>query len=84
MGELTIFGVNIPAGFAFITGSIGAGFRGARWYCWAHPQTGRRGGAVSTSADWADGKYLQYIPHGWLAVQRLLLTYIVGKVQVLR
>lgn len=28
VGEPTIFGVNIPAGFAFITGSIGAGFGG--------------------------------------------------------
>lgn len=28
VGEPTIFGVNIPVGFAFITGSIGAGFGG--------------------------------------------------------
>ncbi|VFS89131.1 PTS system EIIBC component SA0186 [Raoultella terrigena] len=71
-----------PAGFAFITGSIGAGFGGMMVVLLG----------VSTNASgrpdcphWpliADGKYLQYIM-SWLTgcAAAFVLTYIVGKIR---
>lgn len=73
VGEPTIFGVNIPAGFAFITGSIGAGFGGVMVVLLGVSTNGVGAAGLSALPLIADGKYLQYIPHGWLAVQRLLL-----------
>lgn len=82
VGEPTIFGVNIPAGFAFITGSIGAGFGGMMIVLLNVKANGVGAAGVSALPLIADGKYLQYI-FSWLVGMSIafVLTYIVGKMR---
>ncbi|MDS7873306.1 PTS transporter subunit EIIC [Klebsiella pasteurii] len=82
VGEPTIFGVNIPAGFAFITGSIGAGFGGMMVVLLGVSTSGVGAAGLSALPLIADGKYLQYIL-SWLTgcAAAFVLTYIVGKVR---
>jgi PTS system sucrose-specific IIC component len=82
VGEPTIFGVNIPAGFAFITGSIGAGFGGMMVVLLGVSTNGVGAAGLSALPLIADGKYLQYIL-SWLVgcAAAFVLTYIVGKVR---
>lgn len=82
VGEPTIFGVNIPAGFAFITGSIGAGFGGMMVVLLGVSTNGVGAAGLSALPLIADGKYLQYII-SWLTgcAAAFVLTYIVGKVR---
>lgn len=82
VGEPTIFGVNIPAGFAFITGSIGAGFGGMMIVLLGVSTNGVGAAGLSALPLIADGKYLQYIL-SWLVgcAAAFVLTYIVGKVR---
>lgn len=82
VGEPTIFGVNIPAGFAFITGSIGAGFGGMMVVLLGVSTNGVGAAGLSALPLIADGKYLQYII-SWLVgcAAAFVLTYIVGKVR---
>lgn len=82
VGEPTIFGVNIPAGFAFITGSIGAGFGGVMVVLLGVSTNGVGAAGLSALPLIADGKYLQYIL-AWLVgcAAAFALTYIVGKVR---
>ncbi|HEJ7645380.1 TPA: PTS transporter subunit EIIC [Klebsiella oxytoca] len=82
VGEPTIFGVNIPAGFAFITGSIGAGFDGMMVVLLGVSTNGVGAAGLSALPLIADGKYLQYII-SWLTgcAAAFVLTYIVGKVR---
>lgn len=82
VGEPTIFGVNIPAGFAFITGSIGAGFGGMMVVLLGVSTNGVGAAGLSALPLIADGKYLQYIL-SWLTgcAAAFVLTYIVGKVR---
>ncbi|MFQ7389834.1 MAG: PTS transporter subunit EIIC, partial [Escherichia sp.] len=61
VGEPTIFGVNNPAGFAFITGSIGAGFGGMMVVLLGVSTNGVGAAGLSALPLIADGKYLQYI-----------------------
>lgn len=82
VGEPTIFGVNIPAGFAFITGSVGAGFGGVMIVLFGVSTNGVGAAGLSALPLIADGKYLQYIV-SWLVgcVVAFVLTYLVGKVR---
>lgn len=82
VGEPTIFGVNIPAGFAFITGSIGAGFGGMMVVLLGVSTNGVGAAGLSALPLIADGKYLQYII-SWLVgcAAAFVLTYIVGKMR---
>lgn len=82
VGEPTIFGVNIPAGFAFITGSIGAGFGGVMVVLLGVTTNGIGAAGLSALPLIADGKYLQYIM-AWLTgcTAAFVLTYIVGKIR---
>lgn len=82
VGEPTIFGVNIPAGFAFITGSIGAGFGGMMVVLLGVSTNGIGAAGLSALPLIADGKYLQYIM-SWLTgcAAAFVLTYIVGKIR---
>ena len=82
VGEPTIFGVNIPAGFAFITGSIGAGFGGVMVVLLGVSTNGVGAAGLSALPLIADGKYLQYIL-SWLVgcTAAFVLTWIVGKVR---
>ncbi|MBV4414145.1 PTS transporter subunit EIIC [Enterobacteriaceae bacterium YMB-R22] len=82
VGEPTIFGVNIPAGFAFITGSIGAGFGGVMVVLLGISTNGVGAAGLSALPLISDGKYLQYIL-AWLVgcAAAFTLTYIVGKVR---
>lgn len=82
VGEPTIFGVNIPAGLAFITGSIGAGFGGMMVVLLGVSTNGVGAAGLSALPLIADGKYLQYIL-SWLTgcAAAFVLTYIVGKVR---
>ena len=82
VGEPTIFGVNIPAGFAFITGSIGAGFGGVMVVLLGVSTNGVGAAGLSALPLIADGKYLQYIL-AWLVgcAAAFALTYVVGKVR---
>ncbi|MGL5698403.1 MAG: PTS transporter subunit EIIC [Kluyvera sp.] len=82
VGEPTIFGVNIPAGFAFITGSIGAGFGGVMVVLLGVSTNGVGAAGLSALPLIADGKYLQYIL-SWLVgcAAAFALTYVVGKVR---
>lgn len=82
VGEPTILGVNIPAGFAFITGSIGAGFGGMMVVLLGVSTNGVGAAGLSALPLIADGKYLQYIL-SWLTgcAAAFVLTYIVGKVR---
>ncbi|ECG8592103.1 PTS sugar transporter subunit IIC [Salmonella enterica subsp. salamae] len=82
VGEPTIFGVNIPVGFAFITGSIGAGFGGMMIVLLGVTTNGVGAAGLSALPLIADGKYLQYII-SWLVgcAAAFVLTYIVGKVR---
>lgn len=82
MGEPTIFGVNIPAGFAFITGSIGAGFGGMMVVLLGVSTNGVGAAGLSALPLIADGKYLQYI-FAWLTgcLAAFVLTYITGKLR---
>lgn len=82
VGEPTIFGVNIPAGFAFITGSIGAGFGGVMVVLLGVSTNGVGAAGLSALPLIADGKYLQYIL-SWLVgcAAAFVLTWVVGKVR---
>ena len=82
VGEPTIFGVNIPAGFAFITGSIGAGFGGVMVVLLGVSTNGVGAAGLSALPLIADGKYLQYLI-SWLVgcAAAFSLTYIVGKIR---
>ncbi len=82
VGEPTIFGVNIPAGFAFITGSIGAGFGGMMIVLLDVTANGVGAAGLSALPLIADGKYLEYIL-SWLvgASIAFLLTYVVGRIR---
>lgn len=82
VGEPTIFGVNIPAGFAFITGSIGSGFGGMMVVLLGVTTNGVGAAGLSALPLIADGKYLQYIL-AWLVGcgAAFVLTYVVGKVR---
>ncbi|MEX9868430.1 PTS transporter subunit EIIC [Providencia huaxiensis] len=82
VGEPTIFGVNIPAGFAFITGSIGAGFGGMMIVLLDVTANGVGAAGLSALPLIADGKYLQYI-FSWLvgASIAFILTYFVGRIR---
>lgn len=82
VGEPTIFGVNIPAGFAFITGSIGAGFGGMMIVLLGVTTNGVGAAGLSALPLIADGKYLQYIL-AWLTgcVVAFVLTYATGKLR---
>ncbi len=80
VGEPTIFGVNIPAGFAFITGSIGAGFGGIMISLLDVEATAYGAAGLSALPLIADGKYLQYILSWATAVlAAFIITYFVGK-----
>ncbi|KYQ97125.1 PTS sugar transporter subunit IIC [Serratia plymuthica] len=82
VGEPTIFGVNIPVGFAFITGSIGAGFGGMMIVLLGVTTNGVGAAGLSALPLIADGKYLQYIL-AWLVgcLAAFVLTYVTGKVR---
>ncbi|MFG6656260.1 PTS transporter subunit EIIC [Scandinavium sp. M-37] len=82
VGEPTIFGVNIPVGFAFITGSIGAGFGGMMIVLLGVTTNGVGAAGLSALPLIADGKYLQYIL-AWLVgcLAAFVLTYATGKVR---
>lgn len=82
VGEPTIFGVNIPAGFAFITGSIGAGFGGMISVLLGVTTNGVGAAGLSALPLIADGKYLQYIL-AWLTgcAVAFALTYVTGKLR---
>ncbi len=82
VGEPTIFGVNIPAGFAFITGSIGAGFGGVMVVLLGVSTNGMGAAGLSALPLIADGKYLQYII-SWLVgfAAAFVLTWGVGKIR---
>lgn len=80
VGEPVIYGVNIPAGFAFITGSIGAGFGGALIRLLDVQSTAFGAAGMSALPLIADGKYLQYLLcYAVGASAAFGLTYIVGK-----
>lgn len=82
VGEPTIFGVNIPAGFAFITGSIGAGVGGVMVVLFGVTTNGVGAAGLSALPLIADSKYLQYIL-AWLlgCAVAFVLTYITGKLR---
>lgn len=82
VGEPTIFGVNIPAGFAFITGSIGAGFGGMMVVLLGVTTNGIGAAGLSALPLIADGKYLQYII-AWLVgcLAAFVLTWTTGKLR---
>ena len=82
VGEPTIFGVNIPAGFAFITGSIGAGFGGVMVVLLDVKTNGVGAAGMSAIPLIADGKYLQYLlSWGTALIAGFALTYVVGKIR---
>ncbi len=80
VGEPCIYGVNIPTGFAFITGSIGAGFGGAMVRLLDVKTSAIGAAGMSAIPLIADGKYLQYLIC-WLvgAVAAFVITFVVGK-----
>ncbi|HEJ7027965.1 TPA: PTS transporter subunit EIIC [Serratia marcescens] len=82
VGEPTIFGVNIPVGFAFITGSVGAGFGGMMVVLLGVSTNGVGAAGLSALPLIADGKYLQYI-FAWFTgcLAAFVLTYITGKLR---
>ena len=80
VGEPVIYGVCLPSGFGFITGSIGAGVGGAliRLFNVSFNAMGMAG--MSALPLVADGKYLYYlISYFGGAIAACVLTYIVGK-----
>lgn len=81
VGEPTIFGVNIPAGFAFITGSIGAGFGGVAARLLHVEATAYGAAGLSALPLIANGNYLGYIL-SWLVgcSVAFIITMIVGKI----
>lgn len=81
VGEPTIFGVNIPAGFAFITGSIGAGFGGVAAILLHVEATAYGAAGLSALPLIANGNYLGYIL-SWLVgcSAAFIITMIVGKI----
>lgn len=82
VGEPVIYGVNIPAGFAFITGSIGAGFGGALIRLLDVQSTAIGAAGMSALPLIADGKYLQYLLcYAVGASVAFTLTYSVGKIR---
>ena len=82
VGEPVIYGVNIPAGFAFITGSIGAGFGGAAIRLLDVQSTAIGAAGMSALPLIADGKYLQYLlSYAIGAVSAFVITYVVGKIR---
>ncbi|WP_312431581.1 PTS transporter subunit EIIC [Lacrimispora sp.] len=82
VGEPVIYGVCLPSGFGFITGSIGAGVGGffIRLFDVAFSSLGMAG--MSAIPLVADGKYLYYIISYFLgAIAAFLLTLFVGKLR---
>lgn len=81
VGEPTIFGVNIPAGFAFITGSIGAGFGGVAARFFNVEATAYGAAGLSALPLIANGNYLGYII-SWLigCSAAFIITMITGKI----
>ncbi len=82
VGEPVIYGVCLPSGFGFITGSIGAGVGGffIRLFDVAFSSMGMAGMSAIPLA--ADGKYLYYIISYFIgAAAAFLLTLFVGKVR---
>ncbi len=80
VGEPVIYGVCLPSGFGFITGSIGAGVGGAliRLFNVSFNAMGMAG--MSALPLVADGKYLYYlISYFGGAIAACVLTYVVGK-----
>lgn len=80
VGEPVIYGVCLPSGFGFITGSIGAGVGGffIRLFDVSFSSMGMAG--MSAIPLTADGKYLFYIISYFIgAVAAFLLTLVVGK-----
>lgn len=80
VGEPVIYGVCLPAGFAFITGSIGAGVGGffIRLFDVGCSAVGMAG--MSAIPLVADGKYVYYIISYFVAaIAAFVLTVIVGK-----
>ncbi len=80
VGEPVIYGVCLPSGFGFITGSIGAGIGGAliRLFNVSFSAMGMAG--MSALPLVADGKYIFYlISYLGGAAAACALTYIVGK-----
>lgn len=80
VGEPVIYGVCLPSGFGFITGSIGAGVGGmmVRIFDVGFSAMGMAG--MSAVPLVADGKYLQYIISYFVgAAAAFALTLIVGK-----
>lgn len=82
VGEPCIYGVNIPAGFAFITGSIGAGFGGAMIRLLDVRTSALGAAGMSAIPLIADGKYLQYIVCYFVgAIAAFIITFVVGKIR---
>ncbi|WP_200801306.1 PTS transporter subunit EIIC [Clostridium sp. Marseille-P2415] len=80
VGEPVIYGVCLPSGFGFITGSIGAGVGGffIRLFDVSFSSMGMAGMSAIPLA--ADGKYLQYIISYFIgAAAAFLLTLVVGR-----
>lgn len=80
VGEPVIYGVCLPSGFGFITGSIGAGVGGAliRLFNVAFSSMGMAG--MSALPLVADGKYVFYLLSYFAgAAVACALTYFVGK-----
>lgn len=80
VGEPTIFGVNIPAGFAFITGSIGSGFGGIMIRLMDVNSHAIGSAGMSALPMIAQGKYLQYLlAYAVGCGAAFALTFVVGK-----
>lgn len=80
VGEPCIYGVNIPAGFAFITGSIGSGFGGAMIRLLDVKASAVGAAGMSAIPLIAEGKYLQYLLSYLVgAVAAFGITFVVGK-----
>lgn len=80
VGEPVIYGVCLPSGFGFITGSIGAGVGGACIILFDVAFNAMGMAGMSALPLVADGKYLYYLISYFAgATVACILTYIVGK-----
>ncbi|RRJ63268.1 PTS sugar transporter subunit IIC [Paenibacillus oralis] len=80
VGEPTMYGVVLPSGFGFITGSIGAGIGGIMIRLFDVNSTAFGSAGMSAIPLIANGDYLQYlISYVIGCCAAFVLTYVVGK-----
>lgn len=85
VGEPTMYGVVIPSGFGFITGSIGAGFGGIMVRLFDVQSTAFGAAGMSAIPLIANGDYLKYLISWAVGCgAAFILTYFVGRAKKYR